>query len=280
MALCIECGTNLPDVANFCFNCGVKLAWEPPPAYEPPPPAPAYEPPMMSFVPTLATDQPTPSWRDDDAPWPEDPPGPDEPAIEELPRSDEEPKPPMETRTGARTAGARTWSFILRNKLVTAAATVVVLVAIVAVANSNDPGTSGVSNDGVSATQPGVNQALKPGEAATIGSIQVTVTAMSFQQSITEFALSGYLVADVTYINLSQATQSYQPTEWTILRPNGTPGGQPVSAEGQLGPGQLPAGGTAGGKVSFEVGAEKGDFVLIWKPTASASAPAQWKVTI
>jgi zinc ribbon protein len=345
MALCEECGTELPDAANYCSHCGVKLVTptqpasseppryepgisepqpyvpptveppvdkpspvdepplfthnpyepptiEPPPAYEPPfgeepPPAPehppTYEPPMMSVVPALAAEGLT-SAPVEDVPWPEDPPTFEDPppadrppGIHVAPGPPVQPKPRPPAKTGAR----ELTNWISRNKLVSAAVVVVVVVAVVAVANSNDLTTGGgAPTTSASATTRIAGEAVHGvGEATTLGGVQVSLTSATFQQSLNSFLTAGYFVATVGYVNTSPGPRTYGPAEWSILRPNGTVGGQTIAAEGQLDPGELPAGGSTGGKVSFEVGAERGAFTLIWKPVGSA-ARGVWRVTI
>lgn len=112
-----------------------------------------------------------------------------------------------------------------------------------------------------------------PGEAATVGGVQMTLSGVETKQSINEFdsAASGnvYLIADVSIENTSDETQAYNVFDFRIQ----TAGGQVLDGafttlEGTLGSGDLVSGGTTTGKVVFEVPVEEGNMYVLWKPNA------------
>lgn len=119
------------------------------------------------------------------------------------------------------------------------------------------------------------------GQAAELSGYTATVTKAAFQQEISEFEKKGYLVAEVTLLNRDDKAQSYNPFDWKLI----TPGGQIIdpgfTSTGQLGSGDLVKGGSITGNLTWEVGAQKGDYFVIFDPTDLADEDrGVWKATI
>ncbi len=118
------------------------------------------------------------------------------------------------------------------------------------------------------------------GQAAELSGYTVTVTAAGFQGEVSQFEREGYLVADVTLMNRDDEAQSYNPFEWKLITPGGTIIDPGFTTADQLGTGDLVTGGTVSGKITWEVGARKGDYYIIYDPTDFGEERAVWKVTL
>lgn len=111
-----------------------------------------------------------------------------------------------------------------------------------------------------------------PGEAATVDGVKMTLTAVEYKTSLSDFekAAEGktYVVADVALENTSNETHAYNVFNFRIQ----TAGGQVLdgsfSTVQNLSSGDLVAGGKATGKIVFEVPVEEGHQYVIWKPNA------------
>jgi hypothetical protein len=124
------------------------------------------------------------------------------------------------------------------------------------------------------------DQEVPIGQSVRVSGYTATVTAATFRPTISQFESDGYLVADVTVANRDDRAQPYNVFHWKLQ----TPGGQVIdptfTSEKQLGSGDLVQGGTASGKVVWEIGAAKGQFVIIYKPDPFDAARGIWKVTV
>ncbi len=119
------------------------------------------------------------------------------------------------------------------------------------------------------------------GQPAELSGYTVTVTKAAFQQRLSQFEDDGYIVADVTMLNRDDKAQSYNPFDWKLI----TPGGQIIdptfsSAPGGLTSGDLVQGGSVSGKLTWEAGAQKGDFYIIYDPPDFGDERAVWKATV
>ena len=108
----------------------------------------------------------------------------------------------------------------------------------------------------------------------------VVVTAAGFEQSISEFETNGYLKASVTIVNRDPTAQAYNIFDWRLQTPSGTVLSPTFTSGQALGSGDLVTGGVVAGDLYFEVGAQKGDFFLIYKPDPFDANRGIWKVTI
>jgi hypothetical protein len=265
----------------------LPLAEDDPYIAPPPPPPPRYE----SYV----VDEPAPPFAD----------GYDVPNIP--------PDPLTLTPTPAGPQKQQNW--FVRHKLVTATAIVLGAVIIAAAVNSNNddpPATSPATSIGdaassipglvpaptflPAATPPGADTAplssgrpnARPtdqerplGAAASIDGLDATVMSAGFQQSVAADQTEGYVVADVSYANRSGQTKPYNSLDWKLQTPAGTTADiEFAGSDGQLSSGELAADGTVAGKITFKVGAEKGDFYILWTPEGLGAERGVWKVTI
>lgn len=117
------------------------------------------------------------------------------------------------------------------------------------------------------------------GQGAELSGYTATVTKAGFQGEIDQFFTGGYLVTEVTIANRDDEAQPYNTFEWKLI----TPGGQiidPFLGGEQLGSGDLVKGGSISGQIIWEVGAQKGDFYIIYDPSDFGDERAIWKVTV
>jgi Domain of unknown function (DUF4352) len=147
-------------------------------------------------------------------------------------------------------------------------------------------GNSGKNNPGkLFKGRPGQNdgdQERNTGETANLGGLAATVTGASFEQSLSSFENDGYLKVSVKVCNRNSDTNDVSPFDWKVQTPNGnridstfTSAAPPIS-------GTLVGGGEQAGDVVFPVGAQKGDFYVVFKPLSDPLGDEQglWKVTI
>jgi len=169
-------------------------------------------------------------------------------------------------------------------------AALVVLIIILVAANGGSSNNNSVS-PGTSASAklyPNRPDAQDKDHEAAIGSgadlrgRTATVTAATFQPSVSQFENDGYIVADVTILNRNSDAQPYNIFDWRVQTPNGQVLDPAiVTTPGQLGSGDLVGKGTVSGKVVFKVGADThGTFYVIYKPDAFASDRGIWGLTV
>ncbi len=111
-----------------------------------------------------------------------------------------------------------------------------------------------------------------PGEVATVGGVQMTLTDVQTKVKLNEFevAESGntYLIADVMLENVSDETQPYNVFDFRIQTASGQVLDGAFTTLDTIGSGDIVAGGKATGSIVFEVPAEEGHQYVIWKPNA------------
>ncbi len=117
------------------------------------------------------------------------------------------------------------------------------------------------------------------GEEARLSGYTVTVTDATFQQQLSEFETSGYLVASVTLSNRDEEAQPYNTFDWKLITPGGTII-DPYFGGEQLGSGDLVTGGSISGQLNWEVGNQAGDYYIIYDPPDFGNERAVWKVTL
>lgn len=193
--------------------------------------------------------------------------------------------PAAATATPAKKGGCLKWALILGGVGVVAIIGLVAALSVGAnkVADELEAGveaeTAPVDPDRPDAQDE--DQVAQMGGSVQLSGYTATVTAAVFQQSISQFESSGYIVADVTVVNRDEKAQPYNLFDWKIQTPNGQVlDPEFTSLEDALGSGDLVKGGTATGKVVFEVGGVKGDFFVIYKPDAFDAARGVWKVSV
>lgn len=124
------------------------------------------------------------------------------------------------------------------------------------------------------------DQEVAVGRSVQLSGYTATVMAASFRPTISEFEEDGYFVADVTITNRDDKAQPYNTFDWKLQTPNGQVIDPTFTSEKQLGSGDLVKGGSVGGKVIWEIGASKGEFIIIYKPDPFDAARGIWKVTV
>jgi hypothetical protein len=142
---------------------------------------------------------------------------------------------------------------------------------------------SSTSNDKLFPNRPDSqreDQERNIGGEARLSGYTTTVTAAGFQQAVSDFEEDGYIVADVKIFNRDDKAQPYNVFDWSLQTPNGQVVDIDFTTVETLSSGDLVPGGEVTGKVVFEVGTQKGDFYLIYKPDAFDGARGIWKVTV
>jgi hypothetical protein len=113
------------------------------------------------------------------------------------------------------------------------------------------------------------------GEVRNFG---LTVAAKNFRRESNR-GLSPEICADVTYFNRSQATKDFNTFDWKLQTPSGVVQSFELT-NATLSAGQLVSGGNKAGSVCFDDHGEKGQFVLIWKPSGLRSDRGVWLITL
>ncbi len=121
------------------------------------------------------------------------------------------------------------------------------------------------------------------GQPVELSGFTATPSAPTFKQSLSMFEEDGYVIIDVGLLNRDKKTQSYGSGDWKLQTPNGQV--LDVNFVSSVEPtfevfGDLINGGRVAGKIVFEVGPQKGDFYLIYKPDAFDSARGIWQVKL
>lgn len=118
------------------------------------------------------------------------------------------------------------------------------------------------------------------GQSVELSGYTATVGKAVFQQSLSQFETRGYVVADVAVANRDNRAQPYNVFDWKLQTPNGQVIDPTFSPSvQQLGSGDLVQGGNVAGKVAFEVGAAKGQYVVIYKPDPFDAARGLWRIS-
>lgn len=86
------------------------------------------------------------------------------------------------------------------------------------------------------------------------------------------------ICADVSYVNRSKDTQSFNVFDWKLQTPKGVVQSFELT-NATLQSGDLVAGGSTSGSVCFKDNGEKGQFVVIWKPKAFRADRGVWVST-
>ncbi len=119
------------------------------------------------------------------------------------------------------------------------------------------------------------------GQPADVSGYTVTLKSAAFAQSLDDFQEDGYLVTQVSLANRDTKAQSYNPFDWKIITPQGTIIDSCFCpSDKDLHSGDLVTGGKVEGQISFEVGASKGIYYVIYDPPDFGQERAIWQVTI
>jgi hypothetical protein len=126
----------------------------------------------------------------------------------------------------------------------------------------------------------GEDQERNIGQEARLSGYTAVVNSAEFMQTISEFEDAGYVKINVTVTNRDDAAQPYNLFDWRLQAPGGTVKDPGFVSASTLDSGDLVTGGTVTGDIYFEVGAETGDFFVIYKPDPFDAARGVWKVTV
>jgi Domain of unknown function (DUF4352) len=133
------------------------------------------------------------------------------------------------------------------------------------------------------------DQERHTGETASIGGLVATVTGAPFEQSVGDGRSerrksAGYVKVLVKVCNRNRDTKYVSPLEWRLQTPSGTRLWLFLGTRFHTfrwGP--LVGGGEQAGDIYFEVGPQRGDFYVVFKPFMSdpfGDERGIWKVTI
>ncbi len=126
----------------------------------------------------------------------------------------------------------------------------------------------------------GEDQERNIGEEARLSGYTAVVNSAEFVQTVSDFEDAGYVKINVTVTNRDDAAQPYNLFDWRLQTPGGTVQDAGFVSAATLDSGDLVSGGTVTGDIYFEVGAETGDFFVVYKPDPFDAARGVWKVTI
>jgi len=120
------------------------------------------------------------------------------------------------------------------------------------------------------------------GEVVRFSGYTTAVVTAGFVPTLSEIETSGYIKITVKVCNRDDDTQQYYDGDWRLQTPSGTVLDPDFVTPPTLAlvPTDVVDGGTATGDVYFEVGAERGDFYIIYKPDPFDDARGIWKVSI
>jgi uncharacterized protein DUF4352 len=127
------------------------------------------------------------------------------------------------------------------------------------------------------------DQERQIGQTANLGGYTTTVLGGAFVPEINEFETDGYMKVTVKLCNRDQSAQDVSQFDWKVQSPTGTQLDSTFTTAPQLPVRSgLAQGGEATGDLYFEVGAQRGDFYVIFKPLADPfdSDRGVWKITI
>jgi hypothetical protein len=132
------------------------------------------------------------------------------------------------------------------------------------------------------------DQERNPGETATVGGLVATVTGAPFEQSVggggSEHRRSaGYVKVSVKVCNRTRDIKYVNPLDWRLQTPSGNRLWLFYGTRFHTfrwGP--LAGGGEHAGDIYFEVGSQRGDFYVVFKPLSDPFGDERgiWKVTI
>lgn len=160
---------------------------------------------------------------------------------------------------------------------------VLIIIGIIGAALGGRDDDSGSDPTGQLTPTPGPDAQREDKEAPLGQSVQLsgytaTVAKAQFQQTLSEFEKKGYVVADVAVTNRDNRAQSYNVFDWKLQTPAGQVIDPTFTSMQQLGSGDLVQGGNVAGKVIWEVGAAKGQYLVIYKPDPFDAARGLWRV--
>lgn len=118
------------------------------------------------------------------------------------------------------------------------------------------------------------------GEEVEISGYTAVVNTAEFLPTISEFEDAGYVKINVTITNSDDSAQPYNLFDWRLQSPGGTVQDPTITSAPTLKAGDLVSGGEVAGDIYFDVGDEKGDFFIIYKPDPFDAARGIWKVTV
>lgn len=124
------------------------------------------------------------------------------------------------------------------------------------------------------------DQEVQVGGEVRLSGYTASVASAEFRPQLDQFRTDGYLVVSVTVANRDDETQMYNTFDWKLQTPNGQVIDPTFSGDQTVGSGDLVPGGTTQGEVTFEIGATKGDYYVIYKPDPFDAARGVWKVTV
>jgi hypothetical protein len=194
----------------------------------------------------------------------------------------------------ARAKAMRPW-FKKKRFILPLALVVVIVIAVIASAGgskkSNTSSTAVFSGGGNVGSAAGTLYPNRPdrqkkdheariGEGVDLVGYTVTLKDAAFKQKISDFEDKGYIVSTVTILNRNKGSQPYNVFDFKLQTPNGQVIDPSISSGQSLGSGDLVSGGTASGQVVWEVGTQKGDFYVIYKPKPFDASRGIWGVTV
>lgn len=118
------------------------------------------------------------------------------------------------------------------------------------------------------------------GDGAQLAGYTTTVLDTEFRRSISPLETVGYLVVEVRIVNRRDEDQPYNLYDWQLVREDGSTIDPALTTGKNLGSGVLEPGESVTGDVVFEVGDERGDLYIVYKPDLFDAARGIWMTSL
>jgi len=118
------------------------------------------------------------------------------------------------------------------------------------------------------------------GQGADIAGLTGTVVAAAFRPALSHYEDDGFLVVDVGLKNTGARPRPYHFLSWRLQTPVGAIVDPILTSLRDLDHGDLDPGEEISGPVVFPIGAETGDFKVVYKPLSDDPASGVWTVGV
>ncbi|MCZ7525315.1 MAG: DUF4352 domain-containing protein [Acidimicrobiia bacterium] len=118
------------------------------------------------------------------------------------------------------------------------------------------------------------------GEPVRLAGYTATVRASSLLPTFVPAEDRTWVRVDVSLLNRDDRKQAYHPWQWQLQTPSGVVHNPRAYLGPMLGSGELLPGSSVEGAVYFEIGAERGDCYVLFKPELLDAARGVWRIVV